>query len=203
MTTVEATKSRSGALVQSVRSSSWGARIAVALTAVLLVLLIVQAGPAPPEFPSQPGLGGTVRGPCPERQVLELGGAHRGCPHGGLAGPVDRAGGARPRAVPLAAGHRGNERGHHRAHRARLHAGLRDHRADQLRPRRQLHDRLLRGFDRPCGHVLRPGALFPDHRRLRSEEHTSELQSRQYLVCRLLLEKKKNSISYTITGYIH
>src|SRR3712207_8011323 len=28
---------------------------------------------------------------------------------------------------------------------------------------------------------------------LRSEEHTSELQSRQYLVCRLLLEKKKKS----------
>src|SRR3712207_8929911 len=28
----------------------------------------------------------------------------------------------------------------------------------------------------------------------RSEEHTSELQSRQYLVCRLLLEKKKTSI---------
>src|SRR3712207_8378912 len=30
-----------------------------------------------------------------------------------------------------------------------------------------------------------------DVRRRRSEEHTSELQSRQYLVCRLLLEKKK------------
>src|SRR3712207_8757489 len=29
------------------------------------------------------------------------------------------------------------------------------------------------------------------HERGRSEEHTSELQSRQYLVCRLLLEKKK------------
>src|SRR3712207_7324932 len=29
----------------------------------------------------------------------------------------------------------------------------------------------------------------------RSEEHTSELQSRQYLVCRLLLEKKKNQHS--------
>src|SRR3712207_8508655 len=28
----------------------------------------------------------------------------------------------------------------------------------------------------------------------RSEEHTSELQSRQYLVCRLLLEKKNNTI---------
>src|SRR5947209_16009839 len=34
-------------------------------------------------------------------------------------------------------------------------------------------------------------------RRLRSEEHTSELQSRQYLVCRLLLEKKKKK-KYTI-----
>src|SRR3712207_7170322 len=33
---------------------------------------------------------------------------------------------------------------------------------------------------------------------VRSEEHTSELQSRQYLVCRLLLEKKKKrKISYT------
>src|SRR3712207_7983059 len=32
----------------------------------------------------------------------------------------------------------------------------------------------------------------------RSEEHTSELQSRQYLVCRLLLEKKKQS---NYTGY--
>src|SRR3712207_8730423 len=31
----------------------------------------------------------------------------------------------------------------------------------------------------------------------RSEEHTSELQSRQYLVCRLLLEKKKTKISLT------
>src|SRR3712207_7673073 len=30
---------------------------------------------------------------------------------------------------------------------------------------------------------------------VRSEEHTSELQSRQYLVCRLLLEKKKHLIS--------
>src|SRR3712207_7708663 len=31
---------------------------------------------------------------------------------------------------------------------------------------------------------------------LRSEEHTSELQSRQYLVCRLLLEKKKKNTTY-------
>src|SRR3712207_7647987 len=33
---------------------------------------------------------------------------------------------------------------------------------------------------------------------VRSEEHTSELQSRQYLVCRLLLEKKKTS-TYHVT----
>src|SRR3712207_7488970 len=33
--------------------------------------------------------------------------------------------------------------------------------------------------------------MNPDQ--LRSEEHTSELQSRQYLVCRLLLEKKKKN----------
>src|SRR3712207_8546920 len=42
------------------------------------------------------------------------------------------------------------------------------------------------GDDRRVG--LRTTQLLPD----RSEEHTSELQSRQYLVCRLLLEKKKN-----------
>src|SRR3712207_7621970 len=35
-------------------------------------------------------------------------------------------------------------------------------------------------------------------RRPRSEEHTSELQSRQYLVCRLLLEKKKAIIHFYI-----
>src|SRR6476620_12637325 len=33
----------------------------------------------------------------------------------------------------------------------------------------------------------------------RSEEHTSELQSRQYLVCRLLLEKKKKKITHILT----
>src|SRR3712207_7585659 len=34
---------------------------------------------------------------------------------------------------------------------------------------------------------------MPSEPGLRSEEHTSELQSRQYLVCRLLLEKKKKT----------
>src|SRR3712207_8501877 len=40
---------------------------------------------------------------------------------------------------------------------------------------------------------------------LRSEEHTSELQSRQYLVCRLLLEKKKKktyTVYYTNTTHV-
>src|SRR3712207_8610430 len=44
---------------------------------------------------------------------------------------------------------------------------------------------------RPPG---RHGVLPP-----RSEEHTSELQSRQYLVCRLLLEKKKKILYFILT----
>src|SRR3712207_8549580 len=43
--------------------------------------------------------------------------------------------------------------------------------------------------ERPAGEDLYLPELLRDHG-LRSEEHTSELQSRQYLVCRLLLEKK-------------
>src|SRR3712207_9009404 len=43
-------------------------------------------------------------------------------------------------------------------------------------------------FREPLGVV---GLITPWNR---SEEHTSELQSRQYLVCRLLLEKKENDI---------
>src|SRR3712207_8687051 len=42
--------------------------------------------------------------------------------------------------------------------------------------------------ERPCGLARRAHGLTDN----RSEEHTSELQSRQYLVCRLLLEKKSN-----------
>src|SRR3712207_7371805 len=37
----------------------------------------------------------------------------------------------------------------------------------------------------------------------RSEEHTSELQSRQYLVCRLLLEKKKKLISWIYSSFTY
>src|SRR3712207_7190253 len=62
-------------------------------------------------------------------------------------------------------------------------------------------DAMLFDWDLTTGHVARSDGL----RRLlgfdpgRSEEHTSELQSRQYLVCRLLLEKKK--IKHTLYSY--
>src|SRR3712207_7488704 len=42
--------------------------------------------------------------------------------------------------------------------------------------------------------------LGPGHR---SEEHTSELQSRQYLVCRLLLEKKNSTHYHLRNEYLH
>src|SRR5947209_12628018 len=62
---------------------------------------------------------------------------------------------------------------------------------------------LFRSYPKPHPRMAEPGLLHhagAEHRRgcglldpraRRSEEHTSELQSRQYLVCRLLLEKKK------------
>src|SRR3712207_8045615 len=53
------------------------------------------------------------------------------------------------------------------------------------------------GADRAGGKLPGPDAP-PPPRIGRSEEHTSELQSRQYLVCRLLLEKKKNQHTLTL-----
>src|SRR3712207_3840771 len=45
--------------------------------------------------------------------------------------------------------------------------------------------------DLPCVGGSRPMSPRKNGKAARSEEHTSELQSRQYLVCRLLLEKKE------------
>src|SRR3712207_7034592 len=65
--------------------------------------------------------------------------------------------------------------------------------------------------DLAAGPLAEPGGLGrrpldagprDDHRVLRSEEHTSELQSRQYLVCRLLLEKKKQAYTHQPTRHI-
>src|SRR3712207_8819657 len=59
--------------------------------------------------------------------------------------------------------------------------------------------------DAPLGHhrvrlaeqrLAHHADAHPAGGRLRSEEHTSELQSRQYLVCRLLLEKHKNILRH-------
>src|SRR5436305_12093976 len=82
--------------------------------------------------------------------------------------------------------------------------------------RRRLHGPLLRGEPAGAARPRRrqPQLLPQDHRPrcaalrrqpgrqglLRSEEHTSELQSRPHLVCRLLLEKKKKiNLEYLIT----
>src|SRR3712207_8175428 len=45
--------------------------------------------------------------------------------------------------------------------------------------------------------------FLPLGMRGRSEEHTSELQSRQYLVCRLLLEKKQSTLIHTTLLTLH
>src|SRR3712207_8225410 len=52
-------------------------------------------------------------------------------------------------------------------------------------------------FEGPYEQVIRDGVERALRRFLdRSEEHTSELQSRQYLVCRLLLVKKKTTVPH-------
>src|SRR2546425_4321616 len=43
-------------------------------------------------------------------------------------------------------------------------------------------------------------SVTPCHPQRRSEEHTSELQSLAYLVCRLLLEKKKKTVNNLVTS---
>src|SRR5439155_20331826 len=56
----------------------------------------------------------------------------------------------------------------------------------------QQAEELLSGFNR-IGMILRIAEQIERHDDIRSEEHTSELQSRGHLVCRLLLEKKKTN----------
>src|SRR5437899_9521893 len=78
-------------------------------------------------------------------------------------------------------------------------------RLDRIRwTRRRGHRQLdVDGFLREAYGFVFPASSEPDDRRdfpfhdcerLRSEEHTSELQSLRHLVCRLLLEKKKKSL---------
>src|SRR3712207_8556863 len=64
-------------------------------------------------------------------------------------------------------------------------------RASARRSARRRCARAGRRYGRGCGSSRSGGS--------RSEEHTSELQSRQYLVCRLLLEKKKKQTDIILT----
>src|SRR3712207_7163270 len=67
-----------------------------------------------------------------------------------------------------------------------LQCGLRQAAVAGLAQPEHAHALRHRALDAP------PRGVEPAVRIRRSEEHTSELQSRQYLVCRLLLEKKKH-----------
>src|SRR6266436_2180433 len=63
-----------------------------------------------------------------------------------------------------------------------------------------LHDALpIYSCAAPCRNASSPSITRASDRR--SEEHTSELQSRLHLVCRLLLEKKKNMLA--LAGAVH
>src|SRR3712207_7246400 len=69
----------------------------------------------------------------------------------------------------------------------------------------ELHPRLLGGDDHAARLGRRRGrdigtSAYLSTRPRRSEEHTSELQSRQYLVCRLLLEKKTQQLTLMLSS---
>src|SRR3970282_1722309 len=63
---------------------------------------------------------------------------------------------------------------------------------------------LFRSLPLDVGEVLELAALATSFNEMaaRSEEHTSELQSRRDLVCRLLLEKKQNEPSWVVPGIV-
>src|SRR3712207_7662207 len=73
-------------------------------------------------------------------------------------------------------------------HFVRIHQQSQTQEHDDLeQPRKPVHEGI---------NLFPVGNLIVSYDHSRSEEHTSELQSRQYLVCRLLLEKKKKQLTY-------
>src|SRR3712207_8608873 len=76
-----------------------------------------------------------------------------------------------------------------------LHVDARERDADRAELVRPVA-RQVRAGRRRLGHT--PAAAKANACEPRSEEHTSELQSRQYLVCRLLLEKTKKNPSHHV-----
>src|SRR3712207_7107823 len=87
-------------------------------------------------------------------------------------------------ALPISLGHVELRGGRGRARGAAR--GVRSRRGPATSRRRLRHLSVVDGY-------LELGLRIGRHIDGRSEEHTSELQSRQYLVCRLLLEKKKKT----------
>src|SRR5438445_5264125 len=81
-----------------------------------------------------------------------------------------------------------------------VHAGLTKPGQKEL-PSKYLYDEVGSALFEVISVLPEYGLTRADERLLRSEEHTSELQSRQYLVCRLLLEKKKKSTCSTSSKY--
>src|SRR2546430_6097846 len=81
------------------------------------------------------------------------------------------------------------------------HAALIEHPLERgdVERRQLVLDGLLGGVDRGAHHGGRRGQRLGLVATLRSEEHTSELQSQSNLVCRLLLEKKKKKKNYEQT----
>src|SRR3712207_7003182 len=58
------------------------------------------------------------------------------------------------------------------------------------------YDSIIANYLATSAGIDSAGMVLNLHKALRSEEHTSELQSRQYLVCRLLLENKQLPLFY-------
>src|SRR2546425_1568093 len=84
-----------------------------------------------------------------------------------------------------------------RSHAKRIHVGAPVH---VRRARRLLRAHVLLGPHDEA--AARHRALGGGPRDARSEEHTSELQSLAYLVCRLLLEKKKERIHHSQLNHV-
>src|SRR3712207_8266781 len=87
-----------------------------------------------------------------------------------------------------------------------LHDALPISGSDEFSPRKRMASRMSSGPVeqlRPMTSTRSASSVARTAEMSRSEEHTSELQSRQYLVCRLLLEKKKNRIYQTAYPRTH
>src|SRR3712207_7975118 len=76
-------------------------------------------------------------------------------------------------------------------------------RSDQLRHLSRVGHALVAPHCNVHRFGLPPSHRGRDRSAPRSEEHTSELQSRQYLVCRLLLEKKRRDSNSTRLNSLH